>query len=237
MQSGQEVLSKLKWVSMVCLMFMIGELIGGWVANSIAIMSDAMHLMSDLMAFAVSAYSVWLTKQPPPKYLTHGYHKADTLGALLNIAVIWVVTLLLLVEATERVVNHEVVKEPGYMLMTSVLGLLCNLLMVRILHSDENFKHDGCSHSHGHGNGHQSHNRNHENHHNGRSYQNTEKLNGSHASHVLVGENGSHQELGDLRMENPPTSKSPYSHLSTLEEEGPIHHICESDQNHSQHAV
>jgi cation diffusion facilitator family transporter len=186
MSTGDEVLSKLKWVSLVCLLFMTGELIGGWIANSIAIMSDAMHLMSDLMAFAVSAYSVWLAKQPPPKYLSHGYQKAETLGALINIAVIWVVTLLLLVEATERVVNKEVVKEPGYMLITSVLGLLCNLVMVKILHGDENFKHEGCNHGNSHNDS------------NEEVHQHNGKPNGRPTK--LAVSNGSQEDLGDTPL-------------------------------------
>lgn len=117
-------------------------------ANSIAIMSDAMHLFSDLMAFAISAYSVWLSKQEAPSYLTFGYHKVQTIGALLNIAIIWVVTIILLIEATERVINKEVVKEPKWMLYTSIFGLVCNLVMVKIIHSDAHFKHEGCSHDH-----------------------------------------------------------------------------------------
>jgi zinc transporter 2 len=63
MNSGDEIINKLKWVSIVSLGFMALEIIGGILANSIAIMSDAMHLFSDLTAFAVSAYSVWLSKQ------------------------------------------------------------------------------------------------------------------------------------------------------------------------------
>jgi zinc transporter 2 len=85
------------------------EIIGGILANSIAIMSDAMHLFSDLTAFAISAYSVWLSKQSSPHYLTYGYHKVETLGALINIAIIWVVTVILLIEATERIIHGEIV--------------------------------------------------------------------------------------------------------------------------------
>lgn len=221
MAQSDEVLTKLKWVSAVCLMFMTGELVGGWIANSIAIMSDAMHLLSDLMAFAVSAYSVWLVKQTPPKYLTFGYEKAETLGALINIAVIWVVTLLLLVEATERVINQEVVKEPGYMLLTSVLGLVCNLVMVRILHSDENFKHEGCSHGHSH------------------SHSENERHTGSHngftSKQLLISCEDSREEPAFNPSESfAQTWKTPHEVLSNLEEDRPIH-ACSHEHSHTHH--
>lgn len=141
MDEATKVIRTLKWVGAVCFLFMAVEVVGGLIANSIAIMSDAMHLFSDLMAFAISGYSVWLSKQQSPPYLTFGYHKIQTLGALINIAIIWVVTIILLIEATERVINKEAVKEPKWMLYTSIFGILCNLVMVKIIHSDTSFGH------------------------------------------------------------------------------------------------
>lgn len=106
MSTNEDVLKKLLWVSGVCLIFMTIEIVGGLIANSIAILSDAMHLFSDLAAFAISAYAVWLSKRRAPSHLTYGYHKAEVLGTLLNIAIIWIVTLVLFIEATERIIHR-----------------------------------------------------------------------------------------------------------------------------------
>lgn len=100
------------------------------------------------------------------------------------------------------------------MLATSILGLLCNLVMVKILHSDENFKHEGCSHGHG-----SSHDHHHEE-------------NGSPVKPVLHVNGGSQEDL-DHPMNDSPTSSKP--HLSGLEEDGAPIHVCSGDHHHHHH--
>lgn len=129
-------------------------------ANSIAIMADAFHLLSDVLAYVISLQAVLLTHRLAPSYMTFGYHKAQPLGALLNVAIIWFVTFELLIEATQRIINKEIVEEPLYMLLTSIFGLLCNLYIMKVLHSEGAH---GCSHDHGHNH---NHDHNHDNVHN-----------------------------------------------------------------------
>lgn len=134
------------------LLFMGVELAGGFLANSIAIFADAFHLLSDVLAYLISLGAVWLSTRPQsPTYLTFGWEKAEPLGALVNVIVIYIVTGELFVEATKRMVNKEVVDEPKYMLITSVFGLICNLIIMGILHNDPHGGHHGCSHGHSHG--------------------------------------------------------------------------------------
>ncbi len=58
---SKEVIRKLCCVTCVCILFMITEIVGGYIANSLAIMSDAAHLMSDLVSFSISMLSVILS--------------------------------------------------------------------------------------------------------------------------------------------------------------------------------
>lgn len=148
MSESQKVLRKLKQVTLICTLFIALEVLGGVLANSIAIISDALHLLSDAIAFALSAFVVWLSTQKSPTWLPFGYHKAQPLGALLNILMIYFVTAYLFIEATERILNKEVVEKPSYMLITSIFGLGCNLIMMKILHSVDTPHHEGCSHHH-----------------------------------------------------------------------------------------
>lgn len=144
----QEVSAKLIKIACMSLIFMGVELVGGYLANSIAIFADAFHLLSDVLAYLISLGAVWLsTRHQSPVYLTFGWEKAQPLGALVNVLVIYVVTGELFVEATKRMLNREVVEEPKYMLITSIFGLFCNLIIMKILHNDPN----GCSHGHSHG--------------------------------------------------------------------------------------
>ena len=58
-----EAIKKLTWVCIICTIFMIIEIIGGYLANSIAIMSDAAHLLSDLLGFLISIISIYISRK------------------------------------------------------------------------------------------------------------------------------------------------------------------------------
>lgn len=143
------VVSKLWRITAISLVFMALELLGGYYAHSIAIFADAFHLLSDVSAYAISLYAVHKSYHQSPPHLTFGYEKVQPLGALLNVAIIWVVTAELFIEATHRIFHSAVVEEPLLMLATSVFGLLCNLYIMKVLHSDEHASaHHNCSHAH-----------------------------------------------------------------------------------------
>lgn len=140
---------KLKKITAISLCFMVLEIVGGYVANSIAIMADAFHLLSDVLAYIISLYAVYMSSRAGPPHLTFGYDKLQPLGALLNVAIIWIVTAELFIEATIRMYNKAVVEEPTYMLWTSLFGLGCNLYIMSVLHADPHAGHHNCSHNHG----------------------------------------------------------------------------------------
>jgi solute carrier family 30 (zinc transporter), member 2 len=152
-QSDKIVISKLKKIAIISLIFMAIEIAGGILAHSIAILADAFHLLSDVFAYSISLYAVLLSKKIAPDYMGFGYEKAQPLGALINVAIIWAVTIGLFIEATKRIIDKEVVEEPLYMLLTSIFGLGCNLFIMRTLHSDETVP---CAHSHNHSHDHGS---------------------------------------------------------------------------------
>ena len=64
---------KLIWVCVICTIFMIIEIIGGYLANSIAIMSDAAHLLSDLLGFMISIISIYISRKVAKKNMSYGY--------------------------------------------------------------------------------------------------------------------------------------------------------------------
>lgn len=139
MESSPEdrlVMSKLKCITIISLIFMTVEIVGGLLAHSVAILADAFHLLSDVLAYVISLQAVHFSYKIPPKYMTFGYEKLQPLGALLNVAIIWFVTLSLVIEATARILHQDIVEEPLYMLLTSFFGLGCNLYIMRVLHSD-----------------------------------------------------------------------------------------------------
>ncbi len=140
------MVQKLKLISVVSVSFMLVEFLGGYLAHSVAIFADAFHLLTDVLAYMISLYSIIKSKQNAPPNLTFGYRKIQPLGALVNIAIIWVVTVELFIEATTRIITRQVVEEPFYMLLTSIFGLCCNLYIVKLLHGEGNHHHHEHSH-------------------------------------------------------------------------------------------
>ena len=131
-------LDKMIIVSVICMVFMFAEVIGGYLANSLAIMTDAAHLFSDLSSFMISIFSIWISQRPPNKRYTFGYQRAEVLGALTSVVIIWILTIFLISEAIDRLKNPSEINAK-IMLITAIFGLICNLVMIKVLHSGVQF--------------------------------------------------------------------------------------------------
>lgn len=68
-------------------------------------MTDAAHLLSDVLGYVISIFSLWLSLRTADKDLTYGYARADVLGAMGSVAIIWGLTGWLLFEAYERLIH------------------------------------------------------------------------------------------------------------------------------------
>mmetsp|Transcript_3805 Transcript_3805/g.5435 ORF Transcript_3805/g.5435 Transcript_3805/m.5435 type:complete len:93 (-) Transcript_3805:97-375(-) len=75
-------------VSIICIIFMLTEVVGGLIANSLAIMTDAAHLFSDVSGFFISIFSIRLSKLPSNESMSYGYSRAEVIGALTSIMII-----------------------------------------------------------------------------------------------------------------------------------------------------
>ncbi|XP_066560767.1 zinc transporter 2 [Amia ocellicauda] len=138
---------KLYIASLVCLFFMIGEVIGGYLAHSLAIMTDAAHLLTDFGSMMVSLFSLWISSRPPTKTMNFGWHRSEILGAFVSVLSIWIVTGVLVYLAIVRIVNNDYEIDGHVMLITSGCAVGVNIIMAYILHQSTTF------HSHSHGSG------------------------------------------------------------------------------------
>jgi len=136
------VMKKLSYVVCLSFLFMVGEALGGYFANSLAVMSDAAHLFSDVCGYALSLVAVYLSTLPKSKSMPFGYIRAEILGALLSVLMLWLVLFHLVQEGMERLSNPEHI-DGRLMFIISTCGLGVNLLMGFIL------VRSGHSHSHG----------------------------------------------------------------------------------------
>ena len=142
--------------------FIAAELVGGWLANSIAIFADSAHLASDMIGFGISIVALRLAQKSSDDGLTYGWHRAEIVGTLISVATIWVMTVWLVVEATNRLFEPPKVLG-GRMLLVAIASLIFNLIQMKILHSGDGHYHLGgdChdhdhdhDHDHGHGQAH-----------------------------------------------------------------------------------
>uniref|UniRef100_A0A8C0Q6E6 Solute carrier family 30 member 2 n=1 Tax=Canis lupus familiaris TaxID=9615 RepID=A0A8C0Q6E6_CANLF len=115
---------------------------GGYLAHSLAIMTDAAHLLTDFASMLVSLFSLWMSSRPATKTMNFGWQRAEILGALLSVLSIWVVTGVLVFLAVERLISGDYEIEGGTMLITSGCAVAVNIIMGLTLHQS--------SHGHSH---------------------------------------------------------------------------------------
>lgn len=116
--------------------FMLIEIFGGWMANSLALISDALHLFTDVGAFIISLIALKIAHWPRTPAMSYGYHRAEILGALASAVMLWVLSGILIYEATMRFFHPPEVRG-SIVLIVAFFGLIANLLMLRLLHSGQ----------------------------------------------------------------------------------------------------
>ncbi|XP_056333163.1 proton-coupled zinc antiporter SLC30A2-like [Danio aesculapii] len=125
---------KLLITCVVCLIFMIGEIIGGYAAHSLAIMTDAAHLLTDFASVLISLFSLCISSRPPSKKLTFGWHRSEVLGALLSVLSIWTVTAVLVFIAVQRIISDDYEIHSDVMIITAACAVVLNICLAVILH-------------------------------------------------------------------------------------------------------
>lgn len=136
----------------LCVVFMTVEVVGGIKANSLAILTDAAHLLSDVAAFAISLFSIWASGWEATPRQSYGFFRIEILGALISIQMIWLLAGILVYEAIVRLI-HDTGEVQGFlMFVVSTFGLVVNIAMALLLghnHGDHH-SHDPSHDDHGH---------------------------------------------------------------------------------------
>ncbi|CAM8877779.1 unnamed protein product [Rhodiola kirilowii] len=143
---------KLLIAVILCVAFMIVEIVGGIKANSLAILTDAAHLLSDVAAFAISLFSLWASGWEATPRQSYGFFRIEILGALVSIQMIWLLAGILVYEAIARLINDAGEVNGSLMFAVSAFGLVVNIGMAVLLGHDHGHDH-GHGHSHGHDHG------------------------------------------------------------------------------------
>jgi cobalt-zinc-cadmium efflux system protein len=114
--------------------FLAAEAIGGWLTNSLALLSDAGHMLTDAGALGLSLLALRIGEMPPSTTKTFGYRRFEILAALLNGLALWGIVGVILREAYERLLSPPQIEASG-MIAIAGLGLCANLISIRLLHS------------------------------------------------------------------------------------------------------
>lgn len=124
--------SRLRTTLLITAAYMVAELVGGILTNSLALLADAAHMLSDVASLGLSLFALWLSTRPPSSRLTFGFHRSEILAALVNGSTLVGLSFFIFYEAWERFQNPPEVKGLG-MSIIAAGGLLMNLVGLYLL--------------------------------------------------------------------------------------------------------
>ena len=109
------------------------ELVGGILANSLALMADAGHMLTDVVGIGLALLAIWFAGRPPTQARTFGFLRLEILAAVVNAVLLFGVAGFVLIEAWRRLSEPSDVAS-GLMLAVALLGLLANGVSLSLLH-------------------------------------------------------------------------------------------------------
>lgn len=123
------------WVALaLTTSFMIAEVIGAFITGSLALLSDAAHMLTDSTALAISLVAIQIAKRPADKKRTFGYARFEILAAAFNAILLFMVAVYILYEAYQRLKTPTEIQSTA-MLIVALIGLAVNLVSMRLLMS------------------------------------------------------------------------------------------------------
>lgn len=124
---------RLLWIALALTgSFMIAEVIGAFITGSLALLSDAAHMMTDALALGISLVAIQVAKRAADRKRTFGYARFEILAAAFNALLLFGVAFYILYEAYQRLQAPAEIQSTG-MLVIAVLGLIVNLISMRLL--------------------------------------------------------------------------------------------------------
>lgn len=120
-------------------LYMLVELVGGSITNSLALLSDAGHMFSDALALLLSLVAFHLSDRPVNRWQTFGYQRFEILAAAINGLALVVIAVMIIYEAIGRLINPPEIATWG-MLTISAIGLLINVIVAWYMHQSTETK-------------------------------------------------------------------------------------------------
>jgi cobalt-zinc-cadmium efflux system protein len=114
--------------------YMLAEVVGGLLTNSLALLADAGHMLSDVAALALALFALYIARRPPTPEHTYGFYRTEILAALANGAALVAISIYIFFEAYHRL-GSPVEVQGGWMMVVASGGLLVNLAGLWVLHA------------------------------------------------------------------------------------------------------
>ncbi|CBI16051.3 unnamed protein product, partial [Vitis vinifera] len=111
------------------LIFMAVEIVGGIKSNSLAVLTDAAHLLSDVFGFSISLFAVWASGWRATSQQSFGFNRVEVLGALFSVQLIWLIAGILIYEAVNRILHQHAKVNGKLMFAIAAFGFISNLIM------------------------------------------------------------------------------------------------------------
>lgn len=125
-------MASLRLALILTAILLVVEVIGGLISNSIALLADAGHMLTDVAALGLALFVAWFSKQPSTPEKTYGYLRWEILAAFINGSTLLLISAWILWEAVTRLRVPEPV-QGSLMLVVATAGLVVNILAARIL--------------------------------------------------------------------------------------------------------
>lgn len=122
----------LQWALLLTATYLVAEVAGGFYFNSLALLSDAAHMLTDVAALVIALMAIRLGRRSPDAKRTFGYRRAEILAAAFNAVLLFGIAIYMLVEAVSRFSSPQPVQSTG-MLVVAAVGLVVNLISMRLL--------------------------------------------------------------------------------------------------------
>ena len=115
---------------------MIAETAGGWFSGSLALLSDAAHMLTDAGALALAVVAAYLASRPADEKRTFGFRRAEVLGAQINVGALVLISGWIGWEAIDRLRHPGRHIDLGLMAVIAAVGLVTNLVILSVLHDE-----------------------------------------------------------------------------------------------------
>ena len=188
---------KTAFISMTLLLgfFFVVEIAVGYVTNSMALIADSFHMLSDVASLVIGFLALkYSSGEAPVERYTFGYARAEVLGALVNAVFLVALCFSIFIEALKRLIMPEKIENPLLVFTVGTLGLIVNAFGIFLFqqqgHSHHGHSHMGHGHSHeggggGHNDGEKKRSHRHGNIENGHNHSHGESLDSSEGDQTL----------------------------------------------------